>query len=155
MAGQLDNPLDGRGAGKAPMLATGVPLVDTADLAAAISEFQSALPGWWFSVATCSVSRDASCGPDRQGPDAALLEIRLFDSGFHVDLRDGSTAQALRNVMNQALAAKAILAGTAQADALNLLREFWDFAQSGERFVYPAGSVQALSTMFGAAKGSD
>ena len=54
-----------------------------ADLQTAIIEFEKALPGWWYSLGICSVSRDASCGPDITGPDAALLEIRQFDGGFH------------------------------------------------------------------------
>lgn len=79
---------------------------DGAALAVAIAEFEAALPGWWFSVGACSVSRDASCAPDRTGPDAELLEIRHFDDGFHADLRDGTLADALRYVMREALEAK-------------------------------------------------
>src|SRR5678815_158185 len=56
-----------------------------ADLQTAIIEFEKALPGWWYSLGICSVSRDASCGPDITGPDAALLKIRKFDSGYHCD----------------------------------------------------------------------
>jgi len=72
-------------------------------------EFERALPGWWYSLGICSVSRDASCGPDPKGPDAALLKIRKFDSGFHRDDHhpDSTMADALRNVMAQALEAKA------------------------------------------------
>jgi hypothetical protein len=36
---------------------------DGNDLAAAIREFETALPGWWWSVGSCSLTRDASCGP--------------------------------------------------------------------------------------------
>lgn len=80
-----------------------------ADLQAAILEFEKALPGWWYSLGICSVSRDASCGPDRTGPDTALLGIRKFDGGFHRDDHhpDSTMADALRNVMTQALEAKA------------------------------------------------
>ena len=82
-----------------------------ADLEAAIAEFKRQLPGWWFSVAECSVSCDASCGPDRTGPDKEMLwtgpNDRLFDNGFHADLSQPSTlAQALQDVMAQALEAK-------------------------------------------------
>ena len=80
---------------------------DGASLVAAIAQFETRLPGWWWSVGACSVSRDASCGPDLTGPDKALLMVRRFDEGFHADLRDGSLADALRDVMEQALAAKA------------------------------------------------
>lgn len=78
------------------------------DLIEAISTFRRKLPGWWFSLGDCSVSRDASCGPDRNGPDAHLLEDREFDDGFHADLDEaGSTmAEALRDVMRQGLEAK-------------------------------------------------
>jgi len=82
-----------------------------ADLQAAIIEFEKALPGWWYSLGICSVSRDASCAPDIAGPDADLLEIRKFDCGFHCDDRrpHSTMADALRNVMAQALEAKARL----------------------------------------------
>lgn len=76
------------------------------ELVAAIRDFETALPGWWFTIGSCSVSRDASCGPDRQGPDAALLRRRLFDDGFHVDLHDGSLADALREATRLAVKAR-------------------------------------------------
>lgn len=79
---------------------------DTEELTKAIAEFESSLPGWWWSVGHCSVSRDASCGPDRNGPDAYLLNDRLFDNGFHYD-GEGSLADSLREVMREALAEKA------------------------------------------------
>ena len=75
------------------------------DLARAIAEFETSLPGWWWSVGKCSISLDASCGPDRAGPDADLLKIREFDDGFH---HDGltSVADSLRAVTTWALQAK-------------------------------------------------
>lgn len=45
----------------------------------AIAAFKEALPGWWFSFGECSVSCDASCGPDRQYADAFLLDDPVFD----------------------------------------------------------------------------
>lgn len=71
-------------------------------LAAAITEFEEKLPGWWWSIGSCSVSRDASCGPDRTGPDADLLQDREFDEGFHHD-GDGDIPKSLRIVMEWAL----------------------------------------------------
>lgn len=82
------------------------PATDTDDLAAAIKEFETALPGWWFSVCVCSRTRDASCGPDASGPDYRLLTNREFDEGFHCDDADGTLASSLRDVMRQALDAK-------------------------------------------------
>lgn len=78
----------------------------------AITEFKAALPGWWFSVGECQVSCDASCAPTWESPDIALIERdRRFDAGFHADLLQPSTlAEALRDVMEQALEAKAELA---------------------------------------------
>lgn len=84
-----------------------VPTTNTDDLAVAIKEFEKALPGWWYSLGNCSVSRDASCGPDRTGQDAHLLTNRLFDDGFHCDDREGTMAESLRDVTRQALEAKA------------------------------------------------
>lgn len=73
----------------------------------AIEQFKEVLPGWWYSVGECSVSCDASCGPDRTGPDATLLSIRQFDDGFHSDLPQPSTmADALRDVTAQAIEAR-------------------------------------------------
>jgi|SRR6476660_3802836 hypothetical protein len=83
------------------------PKTDTDDLAAAIQEFETNLPGWWWSICSCSVSRDASCAPDLYGPDAHLLKLPLFDRGFHCDDRNGTVASSLRNVMHRAMAAKA------------------------------------------------
>lgn len=75
-----------------------------------IEEFESFLPGWWWSIGSCSVSGHASCGPDSAGPDAGLLELpdRTFDTGFHQDyIGDVDTvADALRDVMEQAIEAK-------------------------------------------------
>lgn len=80
---------------------------DEISLAKAISVFRSVLPGWWFTVGECSVSADASCGPDRTGPDADLLANRLFDEGFHVDLpQPASMAEALTDVTAQAIEAR-------------------------------------------------
>lgn len=84
------------------------PATDTAHLSSAIAEFEAALPGWWWSVCVCSLTRDASCGPDIAGPDAALLNIKVFDDGFHCDDDNGTLASSLRNVMEQALKAKAL-----------------------------------------------
>ena len=88
------------------------------DLPAAIAEFKAALPGWWYSVCECQVSCDASCAPTAESPDIALIppgrqdlmNPSPFDAGFHADLAQPSTlAEALRDVMKQALAAKAAL----------------------------------------------
>ena len=80
---------------------------DQDDLAAAIREFKERLPGWWYSVCECQVSCDASCAPTVESEHIHLIQdsVDPFDSGFHADLRQPSTlAQALRNVMQQALA---------------------------------------------------
>jgi hypothetical protein len=64
-------------------------------LAAALNRLESLLPGWWWSVGSCHVSSDASLGPDRYGPDAALLDMKIFDEGFHCDLRSHQHARKL------------------------------------------------------------
>lgn len=82
----------------------------TENITNAIRTFQHELPGWWWSIGVCSVSADASCGPDVKGPDAGLLKHRQFDDGFHADLRQPATcAEALMDVMGQAKAAIAKL----------------------------------------------
>jgi hypothetical protein len=79
---------------------------------AAVFTFERLLPGWWYSVGDCSVSAHASCGPDRAWEDAALLEDRLFDNGFHADLNNGvlsrrrTPAEALCVVMIEGLMAR-------------------------------------------------
>lgn len=90
-----------------------VPLTDGGDVLRAIEEFEAALPDWWFSLGSCSTSRHASCGPDREGRDAHLLRLEtpLFDHGFHADLNEGGLGDALRDVMRQALEAKRARAG--------------------------------------------
>lgn len=85
---------------------------DTDDLAAAIREFETALPGWWWTVGYCGLTRDASCGPPRAscGPDVWTnedqAELKRFDAGFHCDDPKGTVASSLRNVLHQALKAK-------------------------------------------------
>lgn len=82
-------------------------------LASVIAAFRRELPGWWFTVGECSVSADASCGPDRTGPDRALLANRVFDEGFHADLPQPATmAEALATVTAQAIEARRAATGT-------------------------------------------
>lgn len=85
-------------------------------LEAAIAEFKAALPGWWFSVCECQVSCDASCAPTTDSPDIDLIQRACdpFDCGFHADLlQPSSMAEALRDVMAQALKAKGAAHGQA------------------------------------------
>lgn len=79
---------------------------NTQELATAIANFEERLPGWWWSIGSCSVSRDASCGPDRNGPDADLLEDAEFSEGFHHD-GAGTVAESLRIVMDYGLQRRA------------------------------------------------
>lgn len=80
---------------------------DAGSLKDAIEGIERQLPGWWWTIGACSLTRHASCGPDRTGQDAHLLAQSLFDGGFHADLADGTLADALRDVTKQAVAAKA------------------------------------------------
>lgn len=81
---------------------------DTADFAAAVSEFEAALPGFWWSVGQCSVGAHASCAVDGSGVQSHLLvgvkAGEPLDVGFDCDTDGGTPAEALRNVMQQALA---------------------------------------------------
>lgn len=80
---------------------------DVEDFAKAVSEFEAALPGFWWSVGQCSVGAHASCSVDGVGAQAALLNgVKAgepLDSGFHCDTTRGTPAEALRDVMAQAL----------------------------------------------------
>jgi len=80
---------------------------DTQDFANAVAEFEAALPGFWWSVGQCSVGAHASCAVDGNGVQAHLLDgVKAgepFDAGFHCDTQNGTPAEALRNVMQQAV----------------------------------------------------
>ena len=80
---------------------------DAEDFAAAVREFELKLPGFWWSVGQCSVGAHASCAIDGNGDQRHLLVgIKAgdpFDSGFHADTAGGSPAEALRDIMMQAL----------------------------------------------------
>ncbi|MCR9236195.1 MAG: hypothetical protein NXI17_05945 [Alphaproteobacteria bacterium] len=80
---------------------------DTFELAVAVKEFETALPGFWWSIGQCSVGAHASCAVDGNGSQSALLEgVKAgepFDEGFHCDTTNGAPAEALRDVMRQAL----------------------------------------------------
>ena len=102
---------------------------DLAALVEAVKRLERELPGWWWSVGACHVSADASIGPinrpwthasiapDRVGPAAHLLEDRLFDGGFHCDLRQPATcAQSLNGAIDQALEAIRSLKNTSSVD---------------------------------------
>lgn len=72
------------------------------DLLAAIDEFKKALPGWWFTIGECSVSCDATVGPDVAHCPKWMLDE--FDAGFDCDLRQPSTlADALRGATKKAI----------------------------------------------------
>lgn len=81
---------------------------DVQQFASVVTEFEYCLPGFWWSVGQCSVGAHASCAVDGNGDQAFLLDgIKAgdpFDSGFHCDTRGGSPAEALQDVMEQALA---------------------------------------------------
>jgi hypothetical protein len=74
------------------------PTTNTADLGAAIREFEHALPGWWWSVCHCQLTRDASCGPDFRVLGMEHPYVQAFDDGFHDD-NPGTLSDALRCVL--------------------------------------------------------
>ncbi len=79
-------------------------MTDTDQLGAAIRDFETTMPGWWWSVGHCQLSRDASCGPDHRvlGAEHPYCNDKCLDAGFHDD-NPGTLADALRCVMAQAL----------------------------------------------------
>lgn len=80
---------------------------DAQAFAGAIIEFERRLPGFWWSVGQCSLGAHASCAVDMDGCQAHLLSGSKhgnpLDSGFHCDTQGGSPAEALADVMQQAL----------------------------------------------------
>lgn len=88
---------------------------DTADLGAAIAEFEKTLPEFWWTVGQCDLGAHASCGVDANGeqahllkhlptnPDGFMREDHPFDSGFHCDTVKGTPSEAIRDVMRQAV----------------------------------------------------
>ena len=80
---------------------------DVKELSKAVDEFETALPGFWWSVGQGSIGAYSSCAVDGRGPQAPLLNGvtagEPLDVGFHCDTRGGSPAEALRDVMQQAL----------------------------------------------------
>lgn len=79
---------------------------DTQAFAKAVAEFETALPGFWWSVGQCSVGAHASCAVDGRGCQGDLLSNAKtggpLDAGFHCDTQGGTPAEALRDVMRQA-----------------------------------------------------
>jgi|SRR5262245_45922298 len=96
-----------RGHGRALQLVVGWN-TDTKDLARAVAEIETALPGFWWLVGHRSVvGPHAACGVDGAGCQADLLEgVKggdTLDRGFGCDTRGKSSNEALRDVMEQAL----------------------------------------------------
>lgn len=81
---------------------------NTPSLVEAIARLERELPGWWWRVGSCHVSSDATVAPDSEGPDADLLDDRLFDEGFDCDLaQPSSCGEALNGAIDSALRARA------------------------------------------------
>ena len=58
-----------------------------ADLQTAIMEFEKTLPGWWYTLGICSVSRDASLGhniPQRIRHRAVGMVIITMEAGIEL-----------------------------------------------------------------------
>jgi hypothetical protein len=76
----------------------------TRSLETAIADMKVKLPGWWFTVGECSVSCDATVGPDIAHCPKWMLEA--FDDGIDNDLRQPSTlVDALDGAVEKALKA--------------------------------------------------
>jgi hypothetical protein len=81
---------------------------NTKDLAKAVAEIETALPGFWWLVGQCSMyGAHAACAVDGKGCQADLLKgVKAgdpLDRGFGCETRGGSPSEALRDVTQQAL----------------------------------------------------
>lgn len=79
-------------------------------MADAVREFERQLPGWWWSVSYKGISRDASCGPCRNGVDSTLLDSKddSFQRGFYHQDLNGTVASSLRMVTKMAVEARRV-----------------------------------------------
>lgn len=82
------------------------PITNVLEMAQAVQELEAALPGWWWCCGSCGLTRHASCGPESDGPDAALLDLDEFKNSFDCDDTEGSVASSLRDVLEQGLRAR-------------------------------------------------
>ena len=90
----------------------------TRSIDAAVELIETELPGWWWTCGFCKLSNDASLyapgsksypyashssmGPDFRAGQSEVLRLlnhpewgKLFDGGFHRDLRGGTVPLAL------------------------------------------------------------
>lgn len=73
-------------------------------LSNAVQRLKRELPGWWFTLGECSVSCDATIGPDVAYCPKWMLDA--YDGGFDCDIRQPSTlADALNGAIDEALKA--------------------------------------------------
>lgn len=79
---------------------------EATELANAVREFREALPDWWYTCGSCKLTGHASVGPDREGCDAHLLQNKLFDAGFDVDVEGERPGAALRTATAVAVEAR-------------------------------------------------
>lgn len=89
------------------VLGADVTVRHVADVREAAWLLNTVLPGWWFSVGLCTLSGDASIGPDFRAPNAPpKAVIDKYDAGFHADLQPGDglhrMARALLHCIVQA-----------------------------------------------------
>ena len=73
----------------------GYPNGPSSSLDAAVDLCERVLPGWWWRIGTCSVSDDATIGPDYNSPvhgerlhrEFPCVQGSEYDYGFDVDQR--------------------------------------------------------------------
>lgn len=69
-----------------------------ADLAA-LNEFLTLYPTWWWKIGVCDLTRDFDCAPQGHSPEVHLIRAgNVWDDGFHCD-HTGTVADAIHHVM--------------------------------------------------------
>lgn len=72
----------------------------------ALQCFRNVYPTWWYTIGVCDRSRDFTCAPQANSPEAPFIEIdNKFNNAFRCD-HEGALADAIGDVMEQIIQEK-------------------------------------------------